>query len=176
MSGERCEVKFYPGVALEEFEKLCVGRKRIDVVRELLDATPLPEERSLVAFLKLTNLGKDIKRFWGKSERVLAYARQALEISQAFKYEAQDCGRKKFSGMSRGKRNFHLKLELELHVKLDALSRYAGVSMTMVLRYLILGLKLPDELALKTASRMSQIGGLLRHVAWAQPNSGAKIW
>lgn len=159
-------LSFHPGVAAEKLAELSVGKTKIGVLRSLLDAAAWPEERDFSPYVRLTRLGRRIKRHSGEQAVVLECAREALAVSKAFRYVARrSCG-KDYTRMPRGSASFKLRVSGQQALKLKVLAVRAGLTKTMALRFLVLGLPLPDRLAMRTAGRMGQVGGLLRHVAY----------
>lgn len=168
---DRVGLNFFPGIAGERLAEIAEGKTKTGAIRELIAATPWPSKKDFSPYVQLTRIGRAIKEQWKSFKDVSRLATLALEASRSFKYEAEAGGTIPKAG--RGAASFRLNLSKDDALKLKVLGEQAGFSKTMTLRYLILGLPLPDRLALRTAGRMGQIGGLLRHVAYAHKS---KAW
>lgn len=169
------EVKFYPGGAASALEVMSEEQKKTKnkVLRELIakakiiDAGPYQE-----AFEFFTEAGRQIK----------ALAKNPKKMN-AMVSIAKDCHAlgKSLEHLPMPKINKSRRLDetkdwksppmtfrpKEQERKLEELAIRSDMSKAAVLRALILGISLPDNLIRRTYSRLSQIGGLCKSIAYS---------
>lgn len=160
------EFKFYPGVAATRLAELAVAKTKIGVIRELIEGAAEPEsERNVYVYAMATRLGRQIKKHRLEAEIVRGCAKKVLELARELGDEGVATGDESILGKPRENVAFSVRLTDGQAAKLNKLALRSDLSKSMVLRFLILGLELPDKLAMRTAGRLAMVGGLIRHVA-----------
>lgn len=165
------EFKFYPGVAAGRLTELAVAKTKIGVIRDLVEGAAEPEsERNVYVYVMATRLGSQIKKHRIEAEVVRSCAKKVLELAKELADEGVATGDRDILDKPRENAAFSVRLTDGQTAKLNKLALRSDLSKSMVLRFLILGLELPDRLAMRTAGRLAMVGGLIRHVAYEGGN------
>lgn len=168
-------LNFFPGCAAGELARLAAeaGRTKTAMLRELIRKSSVSQWDFLVPYESLTKLGREFKAAAqaGNIRLLYGFAKDIRGIGAAMPMPGPQrgpaAGTRYSSVRSAKSGSMKFRPGEDAGRRLRVLSLKSGLPMNAVLRCLILGLDLPDRQAALAFSRLSQLGGLIRHVARA---------
>lgn len=170
------EFHFFPGSASDRLEDLAGARgiSKAAVLRELIAGAPMRDLTIFHAtYARITTLGRqmaDLASEPGEIPRIAALAQEAL--SNALKLgdigipAHRQTSKVNLLRRARQKESAMTFRPLDQEEKLNLLSLQTGLGKSATLRALVLGIRLPSTQVWKTYARISQVGGLAKHIAF----------
>lgn len=167
---------FFPGFAAARLDALSSesGKAKAAILRGLVAEAPLQDDEFFrLAQDRIIEVGRRIVACSREREfkAMSTLAAKVVEIAKIMDghadadggHEELPSGRMNLVSEARG-RSMAFRL-MDQEGKLAVLAVQGGMSKAAVLRALILGVRLPNDVAFRAYARLSQIGGLLKHVA-----------
>lgn len=168
-------LNFFPGRAAGELARLAAetGRTKTAILRELIRKSSVSQWDFLAPYERLTELGRDFKAAAqaGNMRLLYGFAKEIRGIGAAMPVpgpQRGSAGGRQYTSVRSAKSgSMKFRPGKDEGRRLRILTMRSGLSMNAVLRCLILGFDLPDRQAALAFARLSQLGGMIRHVARA---------
>lgn len=166
-------INFFPGIAQPLLEGMSVreGKPKAAILRGLIERSSVSDDAAMRDGYELyTQIGKDVLEAYKnrKQEELFELVARALEMAPRFApdlvFAPMEVNNAEMVKCALGSQMKFRPLEQE--EKLIYLTEQSGLSKQAVLRALVMGVRLPNALALKMFGRMAQVGGLIKFISF----------